>query len=231
METLDALVIAPHPDDAELGMGGTIVQLLSEGMSVGILDLTDGEPTPHGSVEIRARETAQATQALGVVWRENLGLPNRSLLATLDARAKLANVFRRVRPRWLFAPYWTDAHPDHVATVQLVEDARFWSKLTKSSLEGPPFHPSRVIHYYCVHLRLAIQPSFVVDISRHWETKRAALACYHSQFVVGREQERPSFLDRQETAAAYWGQMIGASYGEPFACREPLGLASCRDLL
>ncbi len=231
MEPLDALVIAPHPDDAELGMGGTIVRMLLDGMNVGILDLTNGEPTPNGSIEIRARETAAATQVLGVSWRENLGLPNRSLVATLEARAELANVLRRVRPRWLFAPYWTDAHPDHVAAVQLIEDARFWSKLTKSSLQGQPFHPSRIIHYFCVHLRLAIQPSFIVDISAQWKQKRESLLCYHSQFVAGREQEQPSFIDRWETMAAYWGQMIGAHFGEPFACREPLGLSAVRDIL
>ena len=72
---LDALVIAPHPDDAELGMGGAIVKMQADGMRVGVLDLTDGEPTPHGSPEIRARETAAATQVLGLGWRENLGLP------------------------------------------------------------------------------------------------------------------------------------------------------------
>ncbi|MGI9457414.1 MAG: PIG-L family deacetylase, partial [Aeoliella sp.] len=101
---LDALIIAPHPDDAELGMGGAIVKLLADGLAVGILDLTSGEPTPHGSPEIRARETAAATEMLGIEWRENLGLPNRSLEPTLENRAKLATVFRRVRPRWLFAP-------------------------------------------------------------------------------------------------------------------------------
>ena len=125
---LDSLVIAPHPDDAELGMGGTIALMLSQGLSVGILDLTDGEPTPFGSVEIRARETAAATAALGVRWRENLGLPNRRLRATLAARGALAGVIRRVRPRWLFAPHWVDAHPDHVAATRLVEAARFWAK-------------------------------------------------------------------------------------------------------
>ncbi len=131
---LDVLVIAPHPDDAELGMAGTIMKLGAEGRRVGVLDLTNGEPTPFGSPEIRAAETAEATHVLGLDWRENLGLPNRSLEPTLEARAKLAGVLRRVRPRWIFAPYWVDAHPDHVAATQLIEAARFWSKLTKTDL-------------------------------------------------------------------------------------------------
>src|SRR5262245_15490230 len=98
---LDALVVAPHPDDAELGMGGTIVRLLKRGWTVGILDLTSGEPTPLGSLEKRAAETAEATHALGKPWRENLGLPNRSLEPTLENRRAVAAIFRKARPRLL----------------------------------------------------------------------------------------------------------------------------------
>ena len=122
---LDALIVAPHPDDAELGMGGAILGMLKAGLKIGILDLTNGEPTPFGSPEIRARETNAASDVLGVTWRHNLGLPNRSLEPTLDAREKLAGIFRQTKPRWIFAPYWHDAHPDHLAATQLVEAARF----------------------------------------------------------------------------------------------------------
>lgn len=223
---LDALIIAPHPDDAELGMGGTIQRLQQDGQAVGVLDLTTGEPTPHGNEEIRTRETAAATEVLSLGWRENLGLVNRKLEATLEARAKLANVFRRVCPKWLFAPYPVDAHPDHTAATKLVEDARFWSKLTKSELEGDPFHPQRVFFYFSMHLRLAVKPDFVVDITPYWPHKRAALECYASQFITGREDMNPSVIDRVETHCAYFGHLIGKQYGEPFACREPVGLLS-----
>lgn len=221
---LEMLVIAPHPDDAELGMGGAIAKWVQAGQRVGILDLTTGEPTPFGSEEIRARETAAASQALGVQWRENLGLPNRSLEATLDARRRLAEVFRRVKPKWLFAPYWEDAHPDHLAATELVETARFWSKLTKTDMDGEPFHPKRIFYYYCVHLRLATQPAFILDISDAWEKKKAAIAAYQSQFVQGREEMKPSFIERLEEEAGYWGKLIGTRYGEPYASREPLGV-------
>ena len=223
---LDVLVIAPHPDDAELGMGGAIVKLLGEGLRVGVLDLTDGEPTPHGSVEVRARETQAATEILGLPWRENLGLPNRRVEPTLEARQALAAVIRRVRPRWLFAPYWMDAHPDHVAATQLVEAARFWAKLTKTDIDGQPHHPQRIYNYYSIHLRIAPQPAFVLDISQQWPQKLAAIQCYQSQFVLGRSTQSPTILEQLRDHAAYWGHMIGAQYGEPFACREPLGLAS-----
>lgn len=228
---LDILVIAPHPDDAELGMGGAILKFIAEGRRVGVLDLTSGEPTPHGSLEIRARETAAASKILGLEWRENLGLPNRSLEPTLEARAKLAAVFRRERPRWLFAPYWVDAHPDHVAATELIEAARFWSKLTKTDLPGEPHHPQRIYNYYCIHLKQAIQPAFVLDISQQWEQKAAAIAAYQSQFITGRSTEPPTFLDGLRDEAAYWGKTIGVRYGEPFTSREPLGLQSMADLV
>lgn len=228
---LDVLVIAPHPDDAELGMGGAIVKMIAGGTRVGILDLTSGEPTPHGSLEIRLRETAAASKALGVTWRQNLGLPNRSLEATLDARAKLASVVRQTRPRWLFAPYWEDAHPDHVAATQLVEAARFWAKLTKTDMPGEPHHPERIYNYYCVHLKMAPQPAFVLDISREWEAKLASIRCYESQFITGRPTASPTFIDRLRDEAAYWGKTIGKPYGEPFTCREPLGLAGLNELV
>ncbi len=227
---LDILVCAPHPDDAELGMGGAILRFKAEGLKVGVLELTDGEPTPHGDRKTRAAETAAANKILGLDWRGNLGLPNRSLEPTLEARRQLAGVFRQHKPRWLFAPYWVDAHPDHLAAVELVEAARFWSKLSKSDLPGEPHHPQRVFHYYCFHLRQIVPPAFILDISPYWEQKRAAMECYHSQFIVGRPSESPTFLDRQRDQAAYWGSLISVPYAEPFASREPLGLNSLRDL-
>lgn len=225
---LDALVIAPHPDDAELGMGGTIALMLAQGLAVGILDLTDGEPTPLGSPEIRARETAAASVALGITWRENLGLPNRRLRATLAARGRLAGVIRRTRPRWLFAPHWVDAHPDHVAATRLAEAARFWAKLTKCDLPGQPWHPERIYHYACVHLKSVRRPSFVVDISTTWEAKRLSLACYASQFP--QPTGKPGVLDRVAAADAWWGSMIGTEHGEPFWSREPVALKGFADL-
>lgn len=228
---LDALVIAPHPDDAELGMGGGILRMIASGKRVGVLDLTTGEPTPHGSEAIRASETAAATEILGLHWRGNLGLPNRSLEATLDARKALASVFRQLQPDWLFAPYWVDAHPDHVAATALVEAARFWSKLSKTDMPGERFHPKRIYNYYCVHLKMHAQPAFVLDISEYWEKKFASIVCYHSQFVKGREGMKPSFLDQLRDEAAYWGKSIGVAYGEPFTSREPIGMTDFSSLI
>jgi N-acetylglucosamine malate deacetylase 1 len=227
---LDVLIISPHPDDAELGMGGAIVRLMAQGWKVGILDLTSGEPTPLGSVATRRAETAAANAALGDPWRENLGLPNRSLEPTLDNRRALAAVFRRVRPRVLFAPFWEDAHPDHTAATKLVEDARFWAKLSKSDIPGTPFHPSRVLYYFSVHLRIIERPSFILDVSEQVERKLEALRCYKSQLVDTAPPGGIGVIDSVLDRMRFWGHAIGVRHGEPFASREPIGLAGLGDL-
>jgi bacillithiol biosynthesis deacetylase BshB1 len=230
VDPLDFLVVAPHPDDAELGMGGTIAKMISEDWRVGILDLTSGEPTPHGSETIRRRETIAAGESLGVTWRGNAGLPNRRLAHTLESRELIASYFRVLRPRWIFAPYWQDAHPDHLAATELIEAARFWAKLSKTDMPGERFHPQRIYYYFCIHLRLAVQPSWIVDISDHWDQKLASVRAYKSQFIDGRPTEPPTFLDRVRDDAAYWGRLIDRKYGEPLATKEPLALSSLRDL-
>lgn len=231
MAPLDYLVIAPHPDDAELGVGGTIALLLAQGMRVGVLELTDGEPTPFGSPEIRKRETDAATAVLGLSWRGNLGLTNRRLEADLDSRAKLAGAIRQLKPRYLFAPYWEDTHPDHVAASRLVDDARFWAKLTKSDLPGEPHFPARIFYYFSIHLRIHPKPSFVLDISSTLEAKMRAVSCYRSQLVEGRPTTPPTVLDDVRDRARYWGWAIGTAFGEPFVCREEVGLRGLGELV
>src|SRR3954469_23564602 len=214
MEALDYLVIAPHPDDAELGAGGAILLLRAQGASVGVLDLTDGEPTPHGSPEGRRRETAAASAVLGLSWRGNLGLTNRRLEADLEARARLAGALRQLRPRYLFAPYWEDTHPDHVAASALADAARFWAKLTKTDLPGAPHFPRRTFYYFSIHLRIHPRPTFVLDITAHLDGKMRALECSRSQLTEGRPAEPPALLDDVRDRARYWGWAIGARYGE-----------------
>jgi bacillithiol biosynthesis deacetylase BshB1 len=205
--------------------------LLARGHRVGVLDLTDGEPTPHGSPEIRKQETEAATAVLGLSWRDNLGLTNRRLEADLASRARLAAVLRQARPRYLLAPYWEDAHPDHVAASALVDAARFWAKLTKSDLPGEPHYPRRIFYYFSIHLRIHPRPSLVLDVSAHLETKMRAVSCYRSQLVTGRPTDPPTLLDDVRDRARYWGWTIGTTYGEPFVCREELGLRSLEDLV
>jgi bacillithiol biosynthesis deacetylase BshB1 len=228
---LDYLVIAAHPDDAEIGAGGTILALRAAGARVGILDLTDGEPTPFGTPEIRRRETDAASAVLGLDWRGNLGLPNRSLTADLESRAALAAALRRLRPRVLLTHYWEDAHPDHVAASALVDAARFWAKLTKTDLPGAPHFPQKVLYFWSIHVRLPVQPSLVLDVSPYHEAKMRALACYRSQLIQGRSTSPPTVLDDIRDRDRYWGWAIGAPYGEPFHSREAVGLRDLRQLL
>jgi hypothetical protein len=229
-EKLDVLVVAPHPDDAELGLAGTILSMVAEGRRVGILELTNGEPTPLGTPEIRKRETDEATRRLGIAWRGNLGLTNRSLEATLENRRKLAEVFRKIKPTLLFAPYWEDAHPDHTASTKLVEEARFWAKMGKSDMAGTPFHPARILYYFSIHLRIVERPSLLMDISQFTHQKRDVLEAYRSQIVDNQPAGLPGVIDRVLDRNRYWGIMAGVESAEPFASREPVGLKSLRDM-
>lgn len=231
MQPLDILVVSPHPDDAEISVGGTIAVSLRQNLRVGILDLTSGEPTPQGSAEFRLQETKLASDILGLTWRANLDLPNRSLQPTLEARRKLAEALRVVRPQILLAPFWQDAHPDHVAASSLVDDARFWSKLSRSDMSGDPFWPPLLLHYFSIHLRIHPTASFVVDISSEIGTKMNAVGAYNSQLVSGRTSTFPTILDDIRDRARYWGWSIGRAYGEPLVNRESIGISSLTSLL
>ena len=225
-QPLDILTVAPHPDDAEISVGGTLIACRRQGPKVGVLDLTNGEPTPYGSPEIRAKETAAATQVLELDWRHNLGLPNRTLEHTLEARRAVATIFRLTRPRIILAPYWEDSHPDHVAATALIEAARFWSKLSRTDMPGESFHPPKIFYYFSIHLRVHPQPAFVFDISDAIEQKMDSIRCYESQFLTGRSQEFPSPLDDIRDRARYWGWSIACKYGEPLASRESVRIGS-----
>ncbi len=217
------LVVGPHPDDQELGMGGTIARLVQQNHNVLLLDMTNGEPTPYGSVEQRETEWTQAAAILGVK-RRLLGLKNREVEHNLAARHLVAGVIREHQASIIFLPYFEDAHPDHIATTRIVEDARFDAKLTKIDLPGEPIYPKWMIYYYCTHLRHVANPSFCLDISDTIETKEKAILAYESQFVTPERNRQVVAWLRQMNG--YMGSRIGVAYAEPFFMREPLGLTS-----
>jgi bacillithiol biosynthesis deacetylase BshB1 len=219
------LVIGPHPDDQELGMGGSIIRLKSQGHKVHLVDMTNGEPTPYGSVETRAKEAAAAAKIMGVE-RTLLGLANRQVTHNIESRHRLAAVIRVHRPDWMFVPYPVDAHPDHVAVTRIAEDARFDAKLTKTDIPGEPWHPKRVIYYFCTHLRMSFQPTFCIDISDTIETKMQAVAAYESQFT----HQSAYVPDMVRTISAYFGSRIGTAYAEPFFTHEMLGFGGLNQL-
>ncbi len=224
-QPLDVLVVATHPDDAEISVGGTILQSRANGQSVGVVDLTTGEPTPRGTDALRLKETEAASRVLALDWRHNLNLPNRRLQNDLAARRSLAGIFRLTRPAIILAPYWEDAHPDHVAASALCDAARFWSKLSRTDLPGEPFHPPKIYYYWSIHLRIHPAASFVLDVSAHIDRKMEAIGCYASQVAAGRSEEHPTLLDDIKDRARYWGWAIGTAYAEPFASREEIGIA------
>jgi len=216
------LAIGAHPDDVEIGMGGTIVALRAQGHEIVLCDLTNGEPTPIGSPERRAREAKEAAGLLGVSRRISLEMPNRYLMDTIEGRTQVAEVIRQERPDLLVVSYWVDAHPDHVAAATLAEAARFYAKLTKTSMAGEPIFPRRILHFLTTHYRLHIRPSFIFDVSGQFEIKLQALRAYASQF--GRERGTEDFFDQIRTWNRYYGSLIGRPYGEPFVSREEIGL-------
>jgi bacillithiol biosynthesis deacetylase BshB1 len=225
----DVICIGAHPDDVEIGMGATVAKMVAQGLDVVMVDLTDGEPTPRGTHELRVAEAARSAEVLGVQSRIMLPLVNRELADTVEARTLLAEVIREHHPRVLFAPYPIDAHPDHVAASAIVEAARFYAKFVKTEMGGEPHFAARVYHYFAVHLRLLAKPSFIVDVTDTLPVKAAALACYESQFGAG--TANASVLEWVTGQAGVWGALIGTQGGEPFFSREEIGIRDIRDLV
>lgn len=224
----DAVCVGAHPDDVEIGMGATVAKMAREGKRVAIVDLTNGEPTPYGSPQIRALESARAASVLGAE-RRTLTQSNRYLFDTVEARTELAEVLRELRPRVLFVPYADDAHPDHVAAASIAVAARFYSKFTKTKMTGDPFFPQRVYRYMAVHQRIVAEPSFIVDVSEDLGTKIAALESYESQFSAN--PNNGGIVELMQQTAAMWGAMARVGAGEPFFALEPVAIRSIDDLI
>ena len=229
-QTLRILSMGSHPDDVDAGMGGSIIKLVNLGYEVHILDLTNGEPTPFGDPDTRKKEWEKAATILNVKSRTVLDLPNRYLFDTIEARKKVAEVIRKIRPQILFIPYWEDAHPDHIQAVQICEAARFYAKLTKTDMLYEPWYPKHIFYYHWSHLNLHIQPAFILNISEEYDDKVMAVKSFQSQFRYSKEQWQ-RVENRMESICRYFGSLIGVKYGEPFAKREKIGLSDIRDII
>ena len=221
---LDVLSIGAHPDDVEIGMGASLIKFKKEGFKTGILDLTDGEPTPFGTPEKRKQEREKAAEKLNLDFRQTLDLPNRYLQDTIEAREKVAAVIRETRPRLLFFHHREDAHPDHRAATDICEAARFYSKLTKTNIKGEPYYPLKIFYFFSSHLRVREKPSFVVDIDEEYDQKIEAIKSYESQFL--KNEKNQAIFKHLQNRAQYWGSRIRVEYGEPFSSKEELGLST-----
>jgi bacillithiol biosynthesis deacetylase BshB1 len=222
---IDLLVFGPHADDIELGLGGTIARHTAEGHSVGLCDLTAAELSSNGTPEQRRIEADAAARVLGALWRENLGWPDGDITAAPERIRAAVDIIRRHRPRTLAIPYWDDRHPDHVAASSVLRIAAFKSGLRKYATDTEAWRPDWICHYF---INDSTTPSFVVDVSAHYERKRQALDCYRSQFAPGGNDAvetrltAASFRQLIESRDAQFGALAGVPFAEGIVVREPL---------
>jgi bacillithiol biosynthesis deacetylase BshB1 len=225
---VDLLVFGPHPDDIEIGLGGTIARHVALGLGVGLCDLTAGELASNGTVEDRLAESERAREVLGAVWRENLHWPDRGIGKNSGHLEEAVALIRRHRPRTVAVPYWSDRHPDHVAASELLTEAAFNSGLRRYQVEGEPWKPDWVCYYFINDM---VMPSFVIDVSEYYQHKREALDCYASQFrpnagTTGTRLNAPLFRQLIESRDAQFGSLAGVQWAEGVVVREPVVCAS-----
>ncbi len=224
--TLDLLVFGPHPDDLEIGLGGTIAQHVERGFRVGLCDLTLGEMGSNGSVKERLKEAEEARAVLGAAWRENLRLPDRRIGKDPAHLEKAVGFIRRHRPAVVAAPYWCDRHPDHVAASALLTEACFNAGLRRYPSKGEAWKVQWICYYF---INDGAEPSFLVDVSGVYERKLAALDCHASQFTppaskraVGTRLNTPLFRQMIESRDAQFGARAGVHRAEGIVVREPV---------
>lgn len=225
---LDLLVFAAHPDDAEIGMGGTMIKHAQAGRKVGLIDLTRAEMSSNGDVDTRRREAEEAGSVLGLAVRENLGLPDRGLAPVPEQLDLMVSAIRRHRPRFVFAPYVIDRHPDHAACGRMAEEAVFNAKLRRYMPELPAWTADQLIYYFINDMH---SPGIVVDISVVQSRKMDALRAYRSQFEPARHGadwvETPltrGYLDNVEARDRLFGQPHRVAYAEGFVAKGPFRL-------
>ena len=223
---LDILVMAAHPDDAELSCAGTILKHIAAGKKVGIVDFTRGELGTRGTPEIRLQESADATKILGLQARENLGIRDGFFRNDEETQLKLIEVIRKYQPEIVLANALEDRHPDHGKGAQLAIDACFLSGLRQIKTgDLPAWRPTQVYHY--IQDRY-LEPDFVVDISSQWDLKEAAIRAFKSQFFDPNSAEpasyisSPDFLNFIQARAMEMGHKIGVKYGEGFQSQKTL---------
>lgn len=236
---LDILVLASHPDDAELGCGGTIAKHVSMGLKVGIVDLTKGELGTRGTPETRAKEAADAAKTLGIAVRENLGLRDGFFRHNEHDQLAVIAAIRKYQPDIVLANALRDRHPDHGKGADLAFECCFLAGLSKvkTELNGTvqnPWRPRNLYHYIQSDF---IEPDFIVDVSDFWETKMNAIRQFRSQFHDPSSKEpetyisSPAFLSKIEARGIDLGTAIGVKYGEGFNVRRFIGIGNLKDLL
>jgi bacillithiol biosynthesis deacetylase BshB1 len=221
---LDVLAIAAHPDDVEQTCGGTLLKMAESGYRTGILDLTAGDMGTRGTPETRIQESERAAAILKTSWRGNCRFPDAKLENTLDRRTAIAGYIRRLRPRTVILPYWEARHPDHYRAGEIGFEACFMAGLKKLDAETEPHRPYKVIYS---SLYANVIPTFVVDITAQFDRRMESLFAYASQYAeqpdgAGLFPAQSEIRDRLAGIARFYGNQIGAKYGEPFVAKETM---------
>jgi bacillithiol biosynthesis deacetylase BshB1 len=234
---LDILVLSAHPDDAELGCGGTMIQAVDRGRKVGIVDLTRGELGTRGTVEIRKNEAEKAKEIMGLTMRENLDFRDGFFINDESHQRALIQLIRRYQPDVVLAASPIDRHPDHPRASALIIEACFLSGLPRieTEIDGTTqssWRPKVLYHYI---QSVLLSPDFVVDVSDYWETKMKAVGAYRSQFFSGGDDpetyiSNPRFLKMVEARGIELGHSIGVNYGEGFLTDRNIGVKDLFDL-
>lgn len=237
---LDILVIAVHPDDAELGCAGTILSHVAQGKKVGLVDLTRGELGTRGTPELRLQEAAAAAAVLGLSVRENLGFRDGFFRNDEEHQLALIPAIRRYRPDIVFANALTDRHPDHGRAADLIRDTCFYAGLRQvktceaDGTEQAAWRPRQLFHF--IQDRY-LKPDFVVDVSDFWEQKLASIRAYRSQFYDPASTEPQSYISSEafwrflEARSREMGHLIGVTHGEGFTSERMLGVKSVTEFL
>ena len=226
---VDLLAFGPHPDDIEIGLGATVARHVADGYAVGLIDLTAGELSSNGTVTERQAEAAEAARVLGASFRENLGWPDGDIATTPSSVRSAVETIRRHRPRAIAVPHWRDRHPDHVRASEVLSVASFKSGLRRYETGHDPWRVDWICYYF---INDAVRPSFVIDVSAYYERKRAALACYRSQFSSGGADQvstrltAPTFRALVESRDAQFGALTGVAFAEGIVVREPIQRAT-----
>jgi N-acetylglucosamine malate deacetylase 1 len=223
---IDLLAFGPHPDDLEIGMGGTIARHTASGLRVGLCDLTAGEMGSNGTPEERLAEAEAARLVLGAVWRMNLRWPDRKIGKDSGHLDEAVSFIRRHRPKVVAIPYWSDRHPDHVAASEVLTEASFNAGLRRYVAQGEAWKPDWICYYF---INDSTTPSFVVDVSDYYDRKLAALDCHSSQFTppsiggpVATRLNTPLFRQLIDSRDAQFGAQAGVRRAEGIVVREPL---------
>lgn len=224
MRPLDVLAIAAHPDDVEQTCGGTLIRMTELGYRAGVLDLTAGDMGSRGTPETRIQEAQEAARHLLLAWRQNLRWPDARLENTVSARMTLAGVIRRTRARTVILPCCTGRHPDHFRAAEIGYEACFLAGLSRLEEDVPAHRPFKILYS---GLYANAPPSFVVDISRQFDRRMAALFSYASQYgesnlACDLFPSHKEIEERLSAIARFYGNLIGVKYGEPFIVKEAI---------